>query len=185
MATESSDNAASIDVKTKPDSGATKRAKQLRERLASTDVKRWEIFTTEAIKSKVREIANKEALSVGVAAEALLRLGIETYLSRYEASVECERPVSKPESMAEHFARAQQIISLTSSHSPTTATPTKANQSGQNLRKALATYSSRPNQNIPDPAPTKPLTEVSEVKKESMASAYAAAKALVKSSSWK
>ena len=61
------------------DPGRTKRAKAFRERLGSSDLSRWEIYTSESTKNKVREIAKAEGLTAGVAAEALLRLGIDAY----------------------------------------------------------------------------------------------------------
>jgi len=164
MATESSDNAAPLDAKPKPDAGATKRAKLFRERHALTDVKRWEIYTTEAIKSEVRDIAKQEGLSAGVAAEALLRLGIETYLSRCETSVECELPERKLGPMTELFVMAQQQSTLPSTHPSIIGSPIKANQSNQDLTKPLVTYSSRTTQNIPEPTLIpKPLANAPDV----------------------
>ena len=61
------------------DPGRTKRAKAFRERLGSSDLSRWEIYTSESTKNKVRAIAKVEGLTAGVAAEALLRLGIDAY----------------------------------------------------------------------------------------------------------
>ena len=61
------------------DPGRTKRAKAFRERLGSSDLSRWEIYTSESTKNEVRVIAKAEGLTAGVAAEALLRLGIDAY----------------------------------------------------------------------------------------------------------
>lgn len=68
------------------DTGRTRRAKEFRVRLAASDIKRWEVYTTDGVKKRVRGIAASEGLSAGVACEALLNLGIATYLSRKLAS---------------------------------------------------------------------------------------------------
>lgn len=77
------------------DPGRTKRAKAFRERLGSSDLSRWEIYTSESTKNKVRAIAKVEGLTAGVAAEALLRLGIDAYRAAGSAA---KAPVVKKQS---------------------------------------------------------------------------------------
>lgn len=66
---------------TNSSSTSTKRATAFRDRLGGQGIKRWEIFASEQTRASVREIAAAENLSAGVAAEALLSLGIEAYRS--------------------------------------------------------------------------------------------------------
>ena len=60
---------------------STDRARAFRDRLEQTSVTRWEIFVSEVTKDRVREIARLENLTAGVAAEALLELGVEAYVA--------------------------------------------------------------------------------------------------------
>ena len=168
------DTSSTTGVKPVSDVGRTRRAKEFRERQALTDVKRWEIYTTDAIKSEVRDIAKQEGLSAGVAAEALLRLGIETYLSTCETSVKCEPPERKLGPMTELFVMARQQSTLPSTHPSIIGNPIKANQSNQDLTKPLVTYSSRTTQNIPEPTLIpKPLAKAPDVERKTMAEDWA------------
>ena len=67
-------------------SPSTDRARAFRDRLEQTSLTRWEIFVTEVTKSRVREIARLENLTAGVAAEALLELGVEAYVAGMASS---------------------------------------------------------------------------------------------------
>ena len=68
------------DLQSKQD--PTSRTRAYRDRLVKDDLSRFEICTTARIKEQVRKIAQQEGLTKGVAAEALLALGIASYLSR-------------------------------------------------------------------------------------------------------
>ena len=58
---------------------SSERAKAFRDRLDQMELTRWEIVASEETRLKVRSIASDEGLTAGVAAEALLQLGIEAY----------------------------------------------------------------------------------------------------------
>lgn len=58
---------------------STERAQAFRKRLAEGSMTRWEIMGSEKTRDQVRAIAKIEGLSAGLAAEALLSLGIEAY----------------------------------------------------------------------------------------------------------
>jgi hypothetical protein len=75
---------------------SSERAKAFRDRLGEMELTRWEIVASEETKLKVRTIANAEGLTSGVAAEALLQLGIEAYdaLRRPVASAALATPPS-------------------------------------------------------------------------------------------
>jgi hypothetical protein len=59
---------------------STPRTKNFRDKKASAGLQRLDIYTSEEIKSQVREVAKKEGKTAGIAAESLLALGIEAYL---------------------------------------------------------------------------------------------------------
>lgn len=66
----------------------TKRVKNFRERLADASLSRYEIYASDDTKKAIREIAKAEELSTGVAAEALIQLGIEQYKTQKNLSIE-------------------------------------------------------------------------------------------------
>lgn len=66
----------------KQSSKSTERAKQFRQRLASDQLRRWEIFVSDKTREEVKDIAKIEDLSPGIAAQSLLALGVETYKQR-------------------------------------------------------------------------------------------------------
>ena len=58
---------------------ANLRVSNFRDKLASEDLKRYELYISSSTRSAIKEIAKLEHLSSGVAAEALIKLGIESY----------------------------------------------------------------------------------------------------------
>jgi hypothetical protein len=55
------------------------RVSSFREKLATEGLKRYEVYVSDKTKKSIKSIARQEEISTGVAAEALLKLGIEAY----------------------------------------------------------------------------------------------------------
>lgn len=149
----------STNVEVKPAKGSTERTKEFRAKLAASDTKRWELLTTSAISKEVRRIAKSEGMTASVAAEALLNLGIETYLATRSETVECE--VVKPPSITDIFRNINQHSSTSSHASALICNPSNLNQTHPTQIKPLIQYSSRTT--IPplsEPARPGPLSEV-------------------------
>lgn len=69
------------DLSRSPDWGAApQRLTRFRTRLNAADLKRMEIYVLKDVQATIREISKVESTSAGVAAEALLALGIRAYL---------------------------------------------------------------------------------------------------------
>lgn len=83
-----------------PASGQTRRTVEFRERKALENTTRWEIYTPQSVRDKVREIAKKDRISMGVAAVTLLKLGLEAYLSKNESALTENNLNPMPESAA-------------------------------------------------------------------------------------
>lgn len=60
----------------------TDRAADFRDKLAAEGLKRYELYVSDATRREIKEIAAREGVTTGVAAEALLKLGIESYHAR-------------------------------------------------------------------------------------------------------
>lgn len=72
---------------------STERAEAFRKRLAEGSMTRWEIMASDKTRAEVRAIARIEGMSPGLAAEALLSLGVEAYhRSPSEEEMLPERP---------------------------------------------------------------------------------------------
>lgn len=119
------------------DPGRTKRAKAFRERLGSSDLNRWEIYTSESIKNQVRGIAKSEGLSSGVAAEALLRLGIEAYRATENSS-----SATAPASNLVGIRSAVRGVKKTSVQAPVDKMQLESSAK-RDSSKPLSSYSSR------------------------------------------
>jgi hypothetical protein len=123
-------------------SPSTERAKAFRDRLEKTSVTRWEIFANEATKNRVRDIARLENLTAGVAAEALLELGIEAYVAGMASSASV--PLTKSAGTASKQAGGHQsalkwissksLGSYSTRSSPSTSTSTSTSHSSAALR---------------------------------------------------
>lgn len=91
-----------------------------RERLANENLKRFEIYASDVTRKDIRDIATQEGITSGVAAEALLKLGIERYRedlsgalksAAITGSVECNPmtfSASRSASVTHHFASNNQ-----------------------------------------------------------------------------
>ena len=132
------------------DPGRTKRAKAFRERLGSSDLSRWEIYTSEFIKNEVRSIAKSEGLTSGVAAEALLRLGIDAY------------KIAGTDSATARASGAK-VVRPSARRGKNSSAPTpidrisRASSTERLSSKPLSSYSSRPESSRQSPSRQKPV----------------------------
>lgn len=78
-----------IKAKATPEKKSTPRTKAYRAQKASDGLQRLDIYTSKAIKLRVREIAKKERITAGIAAESLLALGLEAYLKGHIKGNSC------------------------------------------------------------------------------------------------
>lgn len=118
----------------------TKRSKAFRDRLAETSLTRWEIVASEETKDNVRKIARIEGLTPGVAADALLGLGIEAYLNTPGAQAQAE---GVPATTFASNITPIGAITPSASSLRSVAAPLAS--------KSLAAYSSRPGVNANSP----------------------------------
>ena len=70
----------------KKESAKEDRVSEFRSKLAGSDLTRYEIYITSGLKKDIKGIAKEEGLSTGVAAEALLKLGVEQYYQQQSQS---------------------------------------------------------------------------------------------------
>lgn len=66
-------------IATSASESASVRVSNFRGKLATEDLKRYELYVSSQTRSDIKHIAKIEGLSSGVAAEALIKLGIESY----------------------------------------------------------------------------------------------------------
>lgn len=73
----------------------TARVQLFRDKLAEADLTRYEIYASSQTKADIRDIARQEGLSTGVAAEALLKLGIAQYRQRQSRTPVAAQPAAQ------------------------------------------------------------------------------------------
>ncbi len=140
---------------------STSRTQKHRAELKARELPRWEIPTTEETRTIVRKIAKSEGLNISVAAEALLKLGIETYLSTHTASDTGEYEVVKPTLISDTLLSINQNSSTSTPASVVICNPSNLNQPHPSKIKPLIKYSSRTTiRPLSEPAQHKSLRDV-------------------------
>lgn len=127
---------------------AYQRVLDYRDRLKSSpdELSRWEIVASDHTRSEVKRIAKENNISPGVAADALLGLGLEAYKQRGALLASASASASEAAMPAPFVGSVSASLSLESrrSISPQAfAASLNASTGAEALTKPLATYSSR------------------------------------------
>jgi hypothetical protein len=130
------------------------RVSTFRQKLATDDLKRYEVYVSSTTRQGIKDIAALEGISAGVAGEALLKLGIESYHKQSASFLPSAAAVPAAQASALRSIQASvasaQTVGALSGSAPFAALPfgplNAASQSldGSNaIGKGLALYTDR------------------------------------------
>jgi len=151
----------STNVEVKPAKGSTERTNAFRTKLAASDLKRWEIVTTQEIIAEVRRISKSAGMTSNVAAEVLLKLGIETYLTRFEGKAPIVSDDEKVPKMSDILKSGKLLLPY--QIDPITGNALRFQQIQPVTTKTLSSYSSRLNTDLSESDLPPPSTETKNV----------------------